>query len=46
MFDYYAFDFLMIAHMDPNWAHMDKIFMDVFLIPHLLLKISLYLYQQ
>ena len=25
MFDYYAFDFLMIAHMDPNWAHMDKI---------------------
>jgi len=46
MFDYYAFDFLMIAHMDPNWAHMDKIFMDVFLIPHWLLKISLYLYQQ
>ena len=30
MFDYYAFDFLMIAHMDPNWAHVDKHFMDVF----------------
>ena len=46
MFDYYAFDFLMIAHMDPNWAHVDKHFMDVFSVSHLLLKISLYLYQQ
>ena len=36
MFDYNAVDFLIIAHMDPNWAHMNKNFMDFFPITYYL----------